>query len=92
MLLGPKAVASWEDGAVGSSRWSLRSMVSANQCGKGAGDAMVAGAKVTGRPLSESLCQWGSVQRLEMPCLGSTTAQSWGRLRSSGFLYCCSGC
>lgn len=33
---------------------------------------MVAGAKVTGRPLSESLCQWGSLQRLEMPCLGST--------------------
>lgn len=76
MLLGPSAVAGWEDGAVGSSRWSLRAMVSTDQCGKGAGDAMVSGAKVTGRPLSESLCQWGSVQRLEMPCLGSTTAQS----------------
>lgn len=66
MLLGPLAVAGWEDGAVGSSRWSLRAMVTADQCSKGARNSMVTGARVTWRPVSEFLCQWGSMQRLEI--------------------------
>lgn len=92
MLLSPSAVAGWEDGAVGSSRWSLRAMVSTDQCSKGAGNAMVAGAKVTGRQLTESLCQWGSVQRLEMPCLRSTQHNPGAASRVLVFSYCSSGC
>lgn len=57
MLLGPSAVAGWEDGAIGSSRRSLRAMVSADQCSRGTRNPVVAGARLTWRAVSESLCQ-----------------------------------
>jgi hypothetical protein len=38
MALGPSAVSDWEGGAVGSSRLSLRAMISADGCSKGVGN------------------------------------------------------
>lgn len=88
MALGPSAVADGEDGADGSSRLSLRAMVSAYGCSKGIGNwsqrHTVASLKVP-LPVAISAEAWVAVSGAQQYHPGAAS-------KVPVFLYCSSGC